>query len=199
VAPRGAAAGNTERVNHRPADDRLRATRARLARLEVWWRTTLPPIGAVRTIMLLDRNGCSTRVTLPGRIESLPPDSAGARETCRTTGPVGALRGRMPRPLARGTCRRESLVPHPFHASRTVTRTAVFIEFDASWGTARVHQRHPARNHPYGYVSFRYDMTKSIKFGAENYSPSRPTPASSPPRVFYAGAGIYRPRARDCD
>jgi beta-galactosidase len=46
--------------------------------------------------------------------------------------------------------------------------------------------------HPYGYVSFRYDMTKSIKFGADNVLSVKTDTSAQPNSRYYAGAGIYR-------
>ena len=50
-------------------------------------------------------------------------------------------------------------------------------------------------NHPYGYVSFRYDITKSISFTGANVIAVKTDTSIQPASRFYAGAGIYR-RAR---
>jgi beta-galactosidase len=48
-------------------------------------------------------------------------------------------------------------------------------------------------HHPYGYVSFRYDLTANIKFGgADNVIAVETDTTTQPAERFYAGAGIYR-------
>jgi beta-galactosidase len=72
----------------------------------------------------------------------------------------------------------------------------VYIEFDGVMGNSTVYiNGTQLGNHPYGYVSFRYDMTKSIKFGAENVLAVKTDTSIQPASRFYSGAGIYR-RAR---
>jgi beta-galactosidase len=72
----------------------------------------------------------------------------------------------------------------------------VYIEFDGVMGNSTVYiNGTQLGNHPYGYVSFRYDMTKSIKLGAENVLAVKTDTTSQPASRFYSGAGIYR-RAR---
>jgi beta-galactosidase len=69
----------------------------------------------------------------------------------------------------------------------------VYIEFDGVMGNSTVYiNGTQLGNHPYGYVSFRYDMTKSIKFGAENVLAVKTDTTSQPASRFYSGAGIYR-------
>ncbi len=69
----------------------------------------------------------------------------------------------------------------------------VYIEFDGvmAHGTVYINGTQLG-NHPYGYVSFRYDMTKSVKFGAENVLSVKTDTSSQPASRYYAGAGIYR-------
>jgi beta-galactosidase len=72
----------------------------------------------------------------------------------------------------------------------------VYIEFDGVMGNSTVYiNGTQLGNHPYGYVSFRYDMTKSVKFGSENVLAVKTDTSIQPASRFYAGAGIYR-RAR---
>jgi beta-galactosidase len=67
----------------------------------------------------------------------------------------------------------------------------VFIEFDGVMGNSTAYiNGTQLGNHPYGYVSFRYDMTKSIKFGAENVLAVKTDTSKQPASRFYAGAGI---------
>jgi beta-galactosidase len=69
----------------------------------------------------------------------------------------------------------------------------VYIEFDGVMGNSTAYiNGTQLGNHPYGYVSFRYDMTKSIKFGAENVLAVKTDTTSQPASRFYSGAGIYR-------
>jgi beta-galactosidase len=69
----------------------------------------------------------------------------------------------------------------------------VYIEFDGVMGNSTVYVNGTQLgNHPYGYVSFRYDMTKSIRFGAENVLAVKTDTSIQPASRFYAGAGIYR-------
>jgi beta-galactosidase len=69
----------------------------------------------------------------------------------------------------------------------------VHVEFDGVMGNSTVYVNGTQLgNHPYGYVSFRYDMTKSIKFGAENVIAVKTDTSIQPASRFYAGAGIYR-------
>jgi beta-galactosidase len=69
----------------------------------------------------------------------------------------------------------------------------VYIEFDGVMGNSTAYiNGTQLGNHPYGYVSFRYDMTKSIKFGAENVLAVKTDTSIQPASRFYAGAGIYR-------
>ena len=47
--------------------------------------------------------------------------------------------------------------------------------------------------HPYGYTSFRYDITAAAKFGgADNVVAVKTDTTQQPAERFYAGAGIYR-------
>ena len=69
----------------------------------------------------------------------------------------------------------------------------VYIEFDGVMGNSTAYiNGTQLGNHPYGYVSFRYDMTKSIKIGAENVIAVKTDTSIQPASRFYAGAGIYR-------
>ena len=69
----------------------------------------------------------------------------------------------------------------------------VYVEFDGVMGNSTVYiNGTQLGNHPYGYVSFRYDMTKSIKIGSENVIAVKTDTSSQPASRFYAGAGIYR-------
>jgi beta-galactosidase len=70
----------------------------------------------------------------------------------------------------------------------------IFVEFDGVMANSDiyingVHLGH----HPYGYVSFRYDMTAAVKFGGgDNVLAVKTDTSLQPASRFYAGAGIYR-------
>ena len=155
-----------------------------------------PPTGRVRQIMPLDRNwlfnkGDATgadgatfadstwrKVNLPHdwAIEG-PFDSAAA-----TTGRGGYC------PSGIGWYRNHFTLP------TTVTSgKQVYVEFDGVMGNSTVYLNGTQLgNHPYGYVSFRFDATKSIKFGVENVIAVKTDTSVQPASRFYAGAGIYR-------
>jgi beta-galactosidase len=67
------------------------------------------------------------------------------------------------------------------------------IEFDGAMSNSRVWiNGHELGHRPYGYISFAYDMTPYLNFGAkENVLSVRLTPEENSSR-WYAGAGIYR-------
>lgn len=73
----------------------------------------------------------------------------------------------------------------------------VFVELDGVMGNSDVYVNGThIGNHPYGYVSFRYDVTASVKFGTtDNVLAVKTNTSTQPASRFYAGAGIYR-RAR---
>jgi beta-galactosidase len=69
----------------------------------------------------------------------------------------------------------------------------VYVEFDGVMSHSTVYINGTALGtHPYGYVSFRYDMTKNIKFGAENVIAVKTDTSQQPSSRYYEGAGIYR-------
>ncbi|HEX8629293.1 MAG TPA: glycoside hydrolase family 2 TIM barrel-domain containing protein, partial [Catenuloplanes sp.] len=48
-------------------------------------------------------------------------------------------------------------------------------------------------NHPYGYTSFRYDITAAVRFGGvDNVLAVRTDTSTQPSSRYYTGAGIYR-------
>ena len=159
--------------------------------------TTLPPIGdRVRTIMPLDRNWLFNKGDATGADQAVFPDSGWRpvnvphdwsvegpfAQDAPTTGRGGYL------PSGIGWYRTHFTLP------ATVTSDKqVFIEFDGVMGNSTAYiNGTQLGNHPYGYVSFRYDMTKSIKLGAENVLSVKTDTSKQPASRFYAGAGIYR-------
>ena len=159
--------------------------------------TVLPtPGNRVRTIMPLDRNwlfnkgdasgaesstfGDSTwkKVNLPHDWAIEGPFDSGAK----TTGRGGYA------PSGIGWYRNHFSLP----ASVTQTQQ-VYVEFDGVMLNSTVYINGTALGtHPYGYVSFRYDMTKNIKLGAENVIAVKTDSTAQPNSRYYAGAGIYR-------
>ncbi len=81
-----------------------------------------------------------------------------------------------------------------FTLDSSLSGKEVYIEFDGIMENSDVyingvHLGH----HPYGYVSLRYDMTASVKFGTtDNVVAVRCDTTTQPAERFYAGAGIYR-------
>ncbi|HEY2882027.1 MAG TPA: glycoside hydrolase family 2 TIM barrel-domain containing protein, partial [Pirellulales bacterium] len=71
----------------------------------------------------------------------------------------------------------------------------VFIEFDGVMQNSEVWiNGHSLGKRPFGYVSFRYDMTDHLKFGEgqTNVLAVRCDNSQQPASRWYAGAGIYR-------
>ena len=155
-----------------------------------------PPTGRVRQIMPLDRNWLFNKGDATGADGATFADS-GWR-------PVNlphdwAIEG--PFDSAAATTGRGGYVPsgigwyrNHFTLPATVTSgKQVYIEFDGVMGNSTIYVNGTQiGNHPYGYVSFRYDVTKNIKFGAENVLAVKTDTSVQPASRFYAGAGIYR-------
>ena len=72
-------------------------------------------------------------------------------------------------------------------------RRRVFIDFDGVMANSDVwvNGRHLGRR-PYGYSSFRYELTEHLKFGGENVVAVRADNSGQPASRWYTGAGIYR-------
>lgn len=71
----------------------------------------------------------------------------------------------------------------------------VFIEFDGVMQNSDVWiNGQPLGERPYGYVSFRYELTGKLKFGAQtdNVLAVRADTSAQPSSRWYTGAGIYR-------
>ena len=80
-----------------------------------------------------------------------------------------------------------------FTLPRTLAGRKVFIEFDGVMGNSTVYVNGTSiGNHPYGYVSFRYDVTANVKFTGDNVIAVKTDTSAQPASRFYAGAGIYR-------
>lgn len=85
-----------------------------------------------------------------------------------------------------GWYRKKFIVPD------SIKGTDISIEFDGVYMDSDVwiNGTHLG-NHPYGFTSFGYDMTKYIRFGEENIIAVRVN-VKQPCTRWYSGAGIYR-------
>jgi beta-galactosidase len=81
-----------------------------------------------------------------------------------------------------------------FTLPQTYSSDKIYVEFDGVMGDSTVYVNGTQiGNHPYGYVSFRYDITASVQFGtADNVIAVECDTSKQPAERFYAGAGIYR-------
>ncbi len=70
----------------------------------------------------------------------------------------------------------------------------VYVEFDGVMANASVYVNGTLiGTHPYGYTSFRYDITAAVKFGgADNVIAVKTDTSQQPASRYYTGAGIYR-------
>ena len=81
-----------------------------------------------------------------------------------------------------------------FTLPQNLSGRRVFVELDGVMGNSDVyvngtHYGH----HPYGWVSFRYDITASVTFGtSDNVISVKTDTTTQPAERYYAGAGIYR-------
>ncbi len=81
------------------------------------------------------------------------------------------------------------------HFSLAVPATRkVYLEFDGVMANASVYVNGTlVGTHPYGYTSFRYDITAAAKFGgADNVVAVKTDTSAQPASRYYTGAGIYR-------
>jgi beta-galactosidase len=91
-------------------------------------------------------------------------------------------------PAGIGWYRKHFVLPESYAGRR------VFVEFDGVMANSDVwiNGRHLGRR-PYGYVSFRYELTGNLKFGKQdNILAVRADNSGQPASRWYAGAGIYR-------
>jgi len=69
----------------------------------------------------------------------------------------------------------------------------VFIDFDGIMANSDVYINGEHLGHrPFGYVSFRYELTPHLKYGGENIIAVRADNTIQPASRWYTGAGIYR-------
>ncbi|HVZ87875.1 MAG TPA: glycoside hydrolase family 2 TIM barrel-domain containing protein [Polyangia bacterium] len=81
-----------------------------------------------------------------------------------------------------------------FTLPQALSGQQVYVEFDAVMENSDVYVNGVhLGHHPYGYVSFRYDMTGDVQFGtADNVIAVKTDTTTQPAERFFAGAGIYR-------
>ena len=69
----------------------------------------------------------------------------------------------------------------------------VFIDFDGIYRNSKVWiNGHLLGERPYGYISFRYDLTPYLKIGEKNVIAVRVDNSEQPNSRWYSGSGIYR-------
>lgn len=69
----------------------------------------------------------------------------------------------------------------------------LYIDFDGVYMNSEVFiNGHSLGVHPYGYVSFSYDLTPYIKWGGKNVVAVRVDNGEQPNSRWYSGCGIYR-------
>ena len=69
----------------------------------------------------------------------------------------------------------------------------IYIDFDGVYMSSTVYiNGHVLGTRPYGYISFRYDLTPHIQWGKENVLAVRVDNAEQPNSRWYSGCGIYR-------
>jgi beta-galactosidase len=115
-------------------------------------------------------------------IEGANPPASPFSETAATTGRGGYVSSGI------------SWYRKHFTLPQTDSADQVFIEFDGVMENSDVYINGThLGHHPYGWVSFRYDITSSVHFGtADNVIAVETDTSVQPAERFYAGAGIYR-------
>ena len=69
----------------------------------------------------------------------------------------------------------------------------VFIDFDGVYMNSKVFiNGHLLGIRPYGYISFRYNLTPYLKYGTKNIIAVRVDNSEQPNSRWYSGSGIYR-------
>jgi beta-galactosidase len=80
-----------------------------------------------------------------------------------------------------------------FTIAKDQSARRVFIEFDGVMANSEVWINGVSvGKRPYGYISFHYDLTPHIKFGADNVVEVRADNSQQPASRWAPGAGIYR-------
>jgi beta-galactosidase len=81
-----------------------------------------------------------------------------------------------------------------FTLPQSLAGRRVYVEFDGVMENSDVYINGThLGHHPYGWVSFRYDLTASVTFGTtDNVIAVKTDTTTQPAERYYAGAGIYR-------
>ena len=81
-----------------------------------------------------------------------------------------------------------------FTLPQSLSGQRVFVELDGVMENSDVYINGThLGHHPYGWVSFRYELTASVTFGtSDNVIAVKTDTTTQPAERYYAGAGIYR-------
>jgi beta-galactosidase len=158
---------------------------------------TTIPTGRVRTIMPLDRNWLFNKGDATGADQTAFADSGWSPVNLPHDWSVeGPFSSTAPM-TGRGGYLASGIAWYRNHFTLPSTVSSgqrVYVEFDGVMANSTVYVNGTAAGtHPYGYVSFRYDITANIKFGTtENVIAVKTDTSLQPASRYYAGAGIYR-------
>lgn len=101
------------------------------------------------------------------------------------TAPSGASGGALPGGI--GWYRKH------FNVTKADKSKKLFIDFDGVYMNAKVWiNGHELGQRPYGYSSFRYDLTPHLNYGGDNVVAVRVDNSDQPNSRWYSGCGIYR-------
>lgn len=101
------------------------------------------------------------------------------------TAPSGASGGALPGGI--GWYRKH------FNVAKADKGKKLFIDFDGVYMNAKVWiNGHELGQRPYGYSSFRYDLTPHLNYGGDNVVAVRVDNSDQPNSRWYSGCGIYR-------
>lgn len=101
------------------------------------------------------------------------------------TAPSGASGGALPGGI--GWYRKH------FNVAKADKGKKLFIDFDGVYMNAKVWiNGHELGQRPYGYSSFRYDLTSHLNYGGDNVVAVRVDNSDQPNSRWYSGCGIYR-------
>ncbi len=154
------------------------------------------PLVAQRTTLALDRGWRFHLGDVPGAQEAAFDDSGwrtldlphdwSIEGEFSDTNPAGAHGGALPGGI--GWYRKAFSVP------RQDAGKLVFVEFDGVYRNSEVWiNGHYLGKRPYGYSSFRYELTPQLRYGrARNVIAVRVDNSQQPNSRWYSGSGIYR-------
>lgn len=118
------------------------------------------------------------------RLLNLPHDWA-IEGDFNVDNPSGAVGGALPGGI--GWYRKTFTLSKEFKSKK------VFIDFDGVYMNSEVFLNGISLGkRPYGYISFRYDLTPYLKFGEPNVLAVRVNNSKQPNSRWYSGCGIYR-------